>query len=808
MTAVTSLARDVRQAWRALRAQTGFLIAAVATLAIGIGGTAAIFAIVHGVLLRPLPFADAGRLVAIGRALRDAPNRTQVVSTEELRDWQRESRSTSALFGWRDWGMARYVDTGTEPAFGIIVTPGAFDVLPVRPVLGRVFTADDDRPGSNRVVLLAYQYWRDRFGSDPNVLGRTLRLERGPVDDYTIVGVLPAAFTGLPSFDGVAVVLPASIDPDAATGRDRRNRQVFGRLRDSVSLAAARTEMNVMAVRVADAQHDPGNISISVTPLVDHEVGPQADSLRSFFAAVGFVFLIACANIAALQLARALARRREFSIRQALGDTRFGLTRSLIVESVLIALIAGLAGLVLSQWLVRLVIVSGPPIPRSDGVGVNGTVFAFAAIVSVLSGLLLGIPATLLTTRLDLTRAFKEESGHVANAPALRARMAFVGAQIALALMLAGGAVMAADSLVRQLSLKPGFDTRGVAYTFISPPQKKYETSAATTALFTRLVDEARAVPGVESAAATSAPPLSSQGEEPIDFRVIDPGGVENAAQFAANYFNVTPGLFATLGQSLLRGRDFNASDTATSMPVAIVNETFARRFLPGDAIGARIRLTRSGDVLTIVGIAGDVLRELQSSVTPAVEIYWPYTQRPRGATTLVLRASNPAAAMAALTSRVRAFDPDVRVGAPRLMSDRIARSFRGPRFLLLLFALFAAVALLLSGIGVYGLVSYTFAQRTREIGIRVSLGASPPQILRLIARSGFASVLAGSVIGCVGLVLLSRPLAAALPELGPVRPLALGVAWALLVAIGCAACYLPARRAARLDPVRAIRNE
>jgi putative ABC transport system permease protein len=374
--------------------------------------------------------------------------------------------------------------------------------------------------------------------------------------------------------------------------------------------------------------------------------------------------------------------------------------------------------------------------------------------------------------------------------------------------MLAGGAVMAAETLVRQLALKPGFDTGGVAYTFISMPQQKYPTSTATAALFARLVDEARQVPGVESAAATSAPPLAGGGDGAVDFRVIGATGAESVGVSSADYFNITPGLFAMLRQPLLRGRDVNASDTQTSTPVAIVNETFARQFLPADAIGARVRLTRSGSVLTIVGVAGDVLRELRPGAKPTAEIYWPYTQRSRGATTLVIRAANPASAMAAVADRIHALDGDIRVGTPRFMSDRVARSFRGPRFMLLLFGLFAAVALLLSGIGVYGLVSYTFAQRTREIGIRVSLGASPSQVLGLIARNGFAAVLAGTAAGCLGLLALSRPLAAALPELGPIRAVPLAVASVLLVAVGCAACYLPARRAARLDPVRAIRNE
>lgn len=410
--------------------------------------------------------------------------------------------------------------------------------------------------------------------------------------------------------------------------------------------------MTVLAARLAAAHPETNSgVSVVVNRLVDHEVGPQADSLRSFFAAVGFVFVIACANIAALQLAR-----------------------------------------------------------------------------------------------------------QVANAPAVRARMAFVAAQVAPALILAGGAVMAAESLVAQWSLHPGFYPRGVASLSVLPPQQKYATGDQVSVLYARLLEEARAVPGVDAASAASATPLSGEGAEPIDFRIVEAASAEHASLFTANYFNAAPEYFKTLRAPLMRGRDFDASDTTSATPVAIVNETFVRKYLgSAEPIGTRLRLARTGEVTTIVGVAGYVLRDLRPGATPAAEIYWPYTQRPRWVTMLVVRANDPAAAMSAVLQRVHGIDADIRVGTPRLMTDRVARSFRAPRFMLMLFGLSAGVAVLLSGIGVYGPVSYTFAQRTREIGIRVSLGASPAHILALIARNGFAAVLAGSVAGCVGLLALSR---------------------------------------------------
>jgi putative ABC transport system permease protein len=800
------LARDLRQAWRGLRGSPGFTAAAVATLAIGVGGTAAIFAIANGVLFRDLPFARADRLVSIATVKRDPPGRPPTVSLEELDDWRHDTKTFASLAGWRDWGMVRHVDGRTEPAYSVIVTPDLFQVLPVQPVIGRLFRADEDRPGANRVILLTNEYWRERFGSDPRVLGRLLRLERGPAADYEVIGVLPPAFTATPSFEDVKVVALSSIDPDAGTGRDRRNRQVFGRLRDGATIGEARAELSTLAAGLAQTYPATNTgWTVSVQPLIDREVGPIGDALRSFFAAVGFVFLIACANIASLQLARALTRRREFSIRQAIGDSRVGLVRSLLVESVLVALAAGVAGLLVAAWLVKAVVAAGPALPRAAGIRFDAPVFGFSLLISAAAGLLLGLPATLLATRVDLSRALKEEAGQVANAPAARARMLFVAAQVALTLMLLGGAVVATATLVTQLTRRPGFEPAGLATIFIAPPQQKYVTGEQVAALYTRIVEEARGVSGVEAASAVSATPLSGEGAEPVEFTVLDSGATAGPT-LTADYFNAADGHFTTLQTPLLRGRDFLPTDTRASDAVAIVNETFQRRYLAGlEPIGARVRLARSGDVIVVVGVAGDVLRDLQDgAATP--EIYWPYSQRPRWATTLLIRAANPGAAAAAVIERVHRVDGDVRVGSPRLMTDRVARSTRGTRFMVLMFGLFAGVALLLSVIGVYGLVSYSFAQRTREIGIRVSLGASPRRILALVASTGFAAVVAGSAIGALGLFVLARPLAAVLPQLGPLRPLYVGAAWLLLVAVGCAACYLPARRAASLDPARAMR--
>jgi putative ABC transport system permease protein len=805
---MSAMLRDVRHASRALRASPGFTLAAVATMAIGIGATAGIFSIFKAVLLRPFPFDGADRLVAVGSVRLDAPGALRTVSLDELRDWQRQSGSIAACFGWRDWGMSRHVGGEREGVFAAIVTPEIFQVLPVRPVLGRLFEPGDDRPGRNAVVLLSHGYWRERFGGDAKVIGQTLVLERGPVAAYTVIGVLPPELNELTSFEGVRLFALSSIDPDATAGRAARNRRVFARLSPDASIEDARSEMAVIAQRLA-RQYPETNEgwSATATPLVDDQVGPMGGTLRAFLGAVGFVLLIACANVAALQLARALARRREFSIRTALGGSRLTIVRALALESALLSAAGGAAGLVAARWLVDVVLAAGPAIPRAEGLRFDLSVFAFALGVCAAAALVLALPASMLTTRLDLVRALKEESGQVANASALRARMAFVAVQVALAVMLLSGAVGAGRTLVRHLTVDPGFDPAGVAMVQVFTPLDKYKKGEQVSALYDRLLGEIRAIPGVRAASAVSAAPLSGEGAEPFEF-TIDGSARGAADRLTANYFNVAPAYFRTIGTPVLRGRDFTADDTASSPPVAIVNEAFVRRFLAGrDPLGSRIQLSPTEDAVSVVGVAGDLLQTLGPRALPEPEAYVPYAQRPRWATFVVVRADDPGAAMAAVRHRVRQLEPDSRVGTPLLVSERIARSARAPRFVLLLFGLFAGVALLLSAIGVYGLVSYAFAQRVREIGVRISLGATPRDILRLVMASGFAAVLTGSAIGLLGTAAVARLLGAALPQLEPLRPWSAIVAFALLVGVGWAACYIPARRALRIDPVDALRS-
>jgi putative ABC transport system permease protein len=792
----------LRHATRHVRANPGFAAAAIATIAIGIGATAAMFSVVNAVLLRPLPFADPDRLVAVETARHDAPDVLRGVSLPELHDWRSGTHSYSALAGWRDWGMSRHDVADPEAVYGVIVTPAIFTVLPLQPRLGRLFNAEDDVPGRNQVVLLTEPYWRTRFAADPGVVGKTLSLERGPRATYTVIGVLPPAFTEMPSFADVQIVALSSIDPDAGLGREVRNRRVVGRLRPGVSVEDAQNEMHLLAVRLGREFPDTNAPwDIFVRPLRAAEVGPIAGALRMLFGAVGFVLLSACANVAGLQLARALGRRREFAIRQAIGATRAGLMRVLLREAFVLCILGTAAGVVLAGWLVDVMLATGPTIPRAEALHVDMPVLLFAIACCGAAALFVALPASLLATRMDTARGLREDAGQTPNRRAHRWRLAFVGAQLALSVVLLTGAVRAAQSFAALLNAQPGFDAAGLAIvSIVNPTDRK---SAAVVAAYSRLLQDIRGLPGVRSASAVSAGPLFGG----VETTEIHPPGAQVSAAGPARYFNVAPGYFATIGVSLRAGRDFGPDDQAGGPAVVIVNEAFARRYLAAqEAVGSRLTLGQDGDSVTVVGVAADFLQELTTGAKAEPQIYFPYSQHPRWAAYIVVRADDPGVAIAAVRNRVRQLDPAMRPGTPRTMDSLMQGVSRAPRFTLLLLSGFALTALLLSGIGVYGLVSYATAQRTREIGVRLSLGATRGDIVRLLTRTGVATIAAGGAAGAAGAVVLDRFAAASVIGVAPLGAAALLSASALLIVIGGVALYLPVHRALRLDPISSLR--
>jgi putative ABC transport system permease protein len=796
--------RDLRYGARILRANPGGTVAAAMTIAVATGAIAAMFSIIHPVLLRPLPFVQPDRLVAIETFRFDAPERTRGASLQELRDWKEQSRTVAAFAGWRDWSMSRHDGTPGERVYAAIVTPDIFRVLPAQPQVGRLFNDDDDVPGRNQIVLLSDGYWRTRFGGDPDVIGRTLLLERGPRVTYTVAGVLPAVFNELPSFEDVQVLALSSIDPDAGRSRDLRNRRVVARLRDDASIAQTRHDMQRIGRQLA-SQYPESNAAwdVNVRPLIQAEVGPIGDALRALFAAVGFVLLIACTNVAALQLARALSRRSEFAIRQAIGGRRFDVTRALIAEGVLVSLLGGAAGLVLGAWLLDVILASGPAIPRAGQASMDFSVLTFTTVVCLATGFLVALPASLLTTRTDLSRGLREDTGRLPSARARQWQFTFVAVQLALALILLTGAILSAQTFASLITVRPGFDPDNLAMISVVAPLEKKAPEVA--ALYAQALDEIRSVPGVQATAAASAGPLFG-GVETIEVRSESTSTSDPAE--SARYFNIMPDFFKVLGVPLHVGRDFTPEDRRSSTMVAIVNQAFVRRVLKGrDAVGARVTLGRGDDDVSIVGVVGDVMQDLRRSTPASPEIYFPYAQQTRWATYVIVRSDTPARTLPVVGDRLHATDSTLRVGSPVLMEDLMARAARAPRFTMMLLSGFALVALLLSAIGVYGLVSYSTAQRTREIGVRVSLGARRRDILALLARSGIIAIASGSAAGIAGTIAIDRSLASTLPLMEPLGLTAVLVALSVLIGVAMVACYIPARRALAIDPVAALRS-
>jgi putative ABC transport system permease protein len=793
--------RDLRYGARALHANAGFAFAAAATIAVAVGATAAMFSIVRPVLLQPLPFAEPDRLVAIETFRLDAPDRTRGASLQELRDWKEQSHTIAAFAGWRDWGMSRHDGTTGESISGVIVTPDIFSVLPAQPQLGRLFSDEDDVAGKNHVVLLTHGYWLSRFAGDPHVVGRTMVLERGPRATYTIVGVLPPIFSELPSFERAQVFALSSIDPDAGRDRGLRNRRIFARLRPDASIEQTREDMQRLARQLARQYPESnGGWETSVRSLIEEEVGPIGGPLRALFASVAFVLLIACTNVAALQLARALSRRHEFAIRQAVGGGRLDLARALVAEGLLIAIAGGTAGIVVATWLVDVILAAGPAIPRAASVRIDLPVMTFTAFLCLAAGVLVALPASVLTTHTDLSRGLREDTGRMPNVGAQRWRMIFVAVQLALALILVTGAVLSARTFAALMSIRPGFDPDNLAMISVVAPADKKGPEVA--ALYARALDEIRNVPHVQAAGAASAGPLFG-GIETIDVRVEGSSTSE-----LARYFNIAPGFFNTMSVPFRAGRDFTAEDRQNAPAVAIINDAFARRLIKErDAIGTRVTLGRGGDTVSVVGVVNDMLQNPRSRTAGGPEIYFPYAQQTRWATYAVVRSDNLAVVLPLVADRVRTTDSSLRVGSPILMGELMSRAVRAPRFTMLLLGGFACVALLLSAIGIYGLVSYSTAQRTREIGLRLTLGAGRGDILALLARSGVVAILAGSAAGIAGTITVNRAMAAAIPLMDPLGPGSVLIAWIVLVSVGIVACYIPARRALGVDPSAALRS-
>lgn len=802
-----ALLQDIRYAARRLVKSPAFTLAALATLALGIGATTAIFSVVDAVLLRPLTFQDPSRLVVVWERFAARHQETNVVNPANYLDWRDRATSFSdlAAFGWSQQNF-----TGDVPELvqGRSVTANFFRTLGLVPLLGRGFTPAEAAPGGPNVIVLSYGLWRRRFGGDSSVVGRSVPVSGGSV---LVLGVMPPQLRQMP-WGTEEYWEPFRLDEG---DRSRRGRyaMVVGRLKPGVPVARAQAEMDVIT-RSLEQEHPEFDTgwSANVISLTDQVVGSARRALLVVLGAASLVLLIAAANVGNLMQVRAEARGRELAVRTALGASRPRLARQWLVESTLVSLGGGAAGVLLAQWGVDLLVAAAPPgIPRLAEIAVDTRVLAVAAVVSLAVGIAAGLPAALGVTTRGLADALRGGSGRAtADRHARRWRNGMVVAQLSLALVLLSGAGLLVRSLQRLSAIEPGFEPDRVTSMTVDLPQATYGDGARQAAFYQQLTDRIHDYPGVSEVGAISLVPLVPQGAA-TRFTVVGRPAPKPGEWTSADIRIVEPGYFAAMRIPLVRGRAFTTADRSDAPPVIVVNQTMARQYWPGaDPVGARLQVswTHPDARPEIIGVVGDVRTSaLDADLRPMV--YYVEAQEPTGYLTLVVRHSgNPAALASAVRNAVRDLDRDVPLTDVATMSTRLTRSMADRRYPMLLLSGFAGLAVVLAAVGLYGLLSYAVSRRSREIGVRVALGAGRGAVLRMVLGDGVRLTLAGILIGAAGSALGARALGRLLYGIGPTDPVTFVAVAALLVAVALVASYVPASRATRVDPVVALRTE
>ena len=821
---VETTARDVRYGLRVLRKDAAFTAVAFVTLALGIGATTTVFSVVRAILLKPLPYADVDRIVL---PWRQAPPGVNLGFTElpwGRVDFLAEEGGTRAFSAIGAFVGDSFNLTGAgEPVRldGLRASAGFFPALGVAPALGRWFTAEEDRAGREREVVLGDRVWRERFSADPSIVGRAIDLNGAP---YTVVGVMPPGFAFpraaempgsfvLPRETGLWV--PLALARSGPVRGEPSELAVVGRLASGVSLAGAQAELDLFT-RTMERQYPAGKgwYTSRVMRLARQVSGDTRRPLLFLLAAVFVVLLVACSNVANLLLTRAVGRSREFTLRAALGAGRGRLARQLVTESVLLAIAGGAGGVACAIAGVAFVRAFAPStIPRLDEVRLDPAVLAFAVGVSIATGLLFGLAPALLAARADLSPALKEGGGRSsAGLRGFRLRNALLVSEIALALVLVVASGLLARTFGKLVRANGGFVASRVLTFELTLPASRYPDRDRMVRLYHDVLARLRDVPGVESAGISEVVPLGGAGESTA-IRLSDRPAPRSRKELPfANYTILSPGYLRAVGTPVLRGRDFLESDTADSMPVAIVNDALARKYWPGqDALGKPISVPINKDDMTIVGIVADV-KHLSMREEPAPEMFVPYTQKPWPSMLTMHVAmrtrTDPAAMTAAARAAIQSVDPDLPLARATTLASIVDEAAAPPRFSMLLVGAFGALALVLACIGLYGAVSYAVVERTQEIGIRLALGARRPSVYWLVLAQGVRVTAAGLAIGLALALGAARAMRGFLYGVEATNPATFAVVSGALVVVALVACVVPARRAMRVDPIVALRHE
>ena len=805
-----TLRHDIRYAIRTMLKSPGFTVVAALALALGIGANTAIFSVVNSVLLRPLPYKDPGRLVHVHRM--QAPIERGPISRPDFFEWRDKQEVFSDIGAYHYQVLNLTGRDQAERISGVRVTGNFFSLFDVPPAAGRYFSPSDDQPGSSPVAVISFGLWQRRFGGQQSLIGQTITLNG---DVYTVIGVAPARLQFPPRID---VWKPAILDEQKAP-RGSNYLKVIARLKDGVSESQAEAQMNQITAALAQQFPDnDANLTVKVVPLLEEQVRNLRGVLLIMLGAVGFVLLIACANVANLSLARAAARTREFAIRTALGASRVRIVRQLLTESLLLALVGGALGVVLSMLGIRLLVTLAPAgIPRINEVAIDRWVLGFTFAVSLLTGMVFGLAPALQVSRPNLNEALKEGSRGSSEGQRTILRRGLVVFEIAASLVLLVSAGLLIGSIKRLTEVSPGFDPNKSLAADVSFPYTSSATGAdaqgAAAKQATNFLAEARRkiaeLPGVRAVGAINDLPVTGRGSVNGGFNVEGKPPFNPGDAPVAEFRQVTPGYFESIGIPVIRGRTLNDADLSKKPENVLVNETFAQSFIGDeDPIGKRVKAL-DGGLHEIVGVVGDA-RQWGLDRQASAEIYFSFAQLSLGQeATLVIRTE---ADPAGLTGAVRSAIGEVAHEAPitkiRPMKQVVEESMASSKFNMVLMTIFAGVALMMASIGLYGVISYSVSQRTHEIGIRMALGASRPSVLSLVLRNGMTLAVIGVALGVAVALGLTRLMASMLYGVSPTDPLTFIVISLILTGVALVACFVPAHRATRVDPMIALRYE
>ncbi|HET6890400.1 MAG TPA: ABC transporter permease [Pyrinomonadaceae bacterium] len=798
-----TLINDIRYGIRTMLKRPAFTAVALIALALGIGANTAIFSLVNAVLLKPLPFAEPDRLVWVWGNF-SGGNRASVAPLDFL-DYRNENKTFEQFAASGSLPLALNLTGSGEPErlSAARITGNYLQALGTMPALGRPFVLENEKPGSDEVVIFSYKLWQTRFGGDAGIIGKTVTLDGKKRE---VIGVMPQNFSF--PFD-VALWFPMNFDVDPEMKlRKAHFLRPIGKLKEGITIAQAQADLDIIANRLEEQYPDSNTgWGLRLVSLREQLIGDTRPTLFILLGAVGFVLLIACANVANLLLVRAAARQKEIALRTALGAGRLRIVRQMITESVLLALVGGTLGTLFAIWGVNfLVTLSADSIPLTAQVNIDTTVLGFTLLISLFTGVLFGLAPALRTMKLNLIESLKEGGRGSEGAPGNRTRSVLVVIESAVAVVLLVGAGLLVRSLIQLQNTNPGFDAHNVLTMRLALPMEKYSTPEKASSFFQELESRVSGLPGVESVGMVTELPLSGQlNDMPFTVEGRPPVTIDQA--FGADFRRVNQHYLRTLRIPILRGRNFTDQEVRQSAKVTLVSELLVSQVFPNeDPIGKRLVMAMGDQPFEIIGVTGDI-RHSALETQPFPAMYWPTYAT--GRTNLVIRTQgDPTSITAAVRREVRAIDLDQPVSDIKTMEQWLDTAVATPRYRTILLGLFALLAVVLASTGIYGVMSYSVAQRTHEIGVRMALGARQLDVLKLVVRQGMGLVLIGVALGLLGAIALTRVMASLLFGVGARDPLTLVVVATLLSLVAFVACYIPARRATKVDPLVALRYE